>query len=210
MLFRSLFRMAPPSGPCAFEELANSSFVFSKLQPSLLRDWYAKAIRPGSAFLFRMAPPSGPCAFEELPSMLLKRWWVLLLDRCAALASKFLTRMDPRPWPGPRLTKNLAQPQVYTSLHRIKNLRGNYTLGSDERASFRQGRSRKGTARRLAKLSLRPGWQTTKIDRLHRGINPEFFAPATGGRRSCWLRGVEPRPELRGAADNCRNGARFR
>ena len=56
----------PWPGPPAFEELANSSFVFSKLQPSLLRNWYAKAIRPGSQFLFRMAPPSGQCAFEEL------------------------------------------------------------------------------------------------------------------------------------------------
>ena len=45
--------------------------------------------------------------------MLLKRW-VLLLDQCAALASQFLIRMDPRPWPGPRLSKNLAKPQVYT------------------------------------------------------------------------------------------------
>jgi len=37
--------------------------------------------------------------------MLLKRW-VLLLAQCAALASQFLTRMDPRPWPGPRLTSS--------------------------------------------------------------------------------------------------------
>src|SRR6516164_2341743 len=34
--------MARPSGPCAFEEPANSSFVFSNLQPSLLRNSYGK------------------------------------------------------------------------------------------------------------------------------------------------------------------------
>jgi len=44
---------------------------------------------------------------EKLPSMLLKRW-VLLLGQCAALASQFLTRMDPRPWPGPRLSRMSA------------------------------------------------------------------------------------------------------
>jgi len=45
--------------------------------------------------------------------MLLKRW-VFLLAQCAALASKFLTRMDPRPWPGPRLTKDSPAPLLVT------------------------------------------------------------------------------------------------
>src|SRR6516165_3258311 len=49
-----------------------------------------------------------PAALEKLPSMLLKRW-VLLLDQCAALASQFLTRMDPRPWPGARLWRNFPR-----------------------------------------------------------------------------------------------------
>jgi hypothetical protein len=45
------------------------------------------------------------CPLEKLPSMLLKRW-VLLLDQYAALASQFLTRMDPRTWPGAGLSSN--------------------------------------------------------------------------------------------------------
>ena len=31
-----------------------------------------------------------------------------LVAQCAALASQFLTRMDPRLWPGPRLSRNLT------------------------------------------------------------------------------------------------------
>jgi hypothetical protein len=49
--------------------------------------------------------PGSPETLEKLRSMLLKRW-VLLLDPCAALAAKFLTSMDPRPWPGARLSRN--------------------------------------------------------------------------------------------------------
>jgi hypothetical protein len=47
----------------AFEELANSSFVFSKLQPSLFRNLYGKAIGPGSEFLFRMGPAKRAMCF---------------------------------------------------------------------------------------------------------------------------------------------------
>ena len=86
-----LFRMARPSGPCAFEELASSSFVFSKLQPSLLRNWYAKAIRPGSQFLFRMARPSGQCAHNRAGQLF--RMAAYSLDRSPAPLGDYLRRM---------------------------------------------------------------------------------------------------------------------
>jgi len=84
-------------------------------------------------------------ALEKLPSMLLKRW-VLLLDQGAALASQFLTRMDPRPWPGPRLSKNLAKPRgVYVRCTGSRTCEGIHFFDvAKERGSWRQGRSRKG------------------------------------------------------------------